>query len=111
MNTEEKKVSTITVDDIANYLRLTEVTESDQAQLATSLSSAKSYIKGQTGLTDEEMDTFPELIQAVYLLCADMYDNRSLYVGKMNLNKAIDSLLGMHRRNFIPEEEESKSND
>ena len=107
----EVKVSVITVEDIANYLRLTEVTEGEQTQLNASLSVAKSYIKGQTGLTDEEMDNYPELVQAVYLLCSDMYDNRSLYVGKLNLNKAIDSILSMHRGNLLPQDEEEDSND
>ena len=30
------------------------------------------------------------------VLCQDMYDNRSMYVDKNNMNKVVEAVLGMH---------------
>lgn len=105
------KVSEITYETLAEYIRLNEVTENDQAMLNTLLGVAKSYIKSYTGHTEEELDNYPDFIQVVFLLCQDMWDTRTMYVGKSNLNKAVDTILGMHSVNLLPQEDESASND
>lgn len=96
-------VSKITINDIANYLRISrnEMDTSLGLELKTYLNVAKKYIKDETGLTEEEIDKHEDFIIAVYVLCQDMFDNRTLYVDKSNTNKVIDTILGRHRRNLL----------
>ena len=47
------------------------------------------------------IDAFVDFVIVVYILCQDMYDNRSMYVDKNNLNKVVDSILGMHCTNLL----------
>lgn len=96
-------VSKITINDIANYLRISrnEMDTSLELELKTYLNVAKKYIKDETGLTEEEIDKHEDFIIAVYVLCQDMFDNRTLYVDKSNTNKVIDTILGRHRRNLL----------
>ena len=44
------KVSEITVKDIANYLRLSEVSEEDNKNIELFLNIAKNYIENYTGI-------------------------------------------------------------
>lgn len=98
------KVSTITSGDVADYLRLPEVTESDQALLNNLIGISKDFITKYTGRDD--LDEFPDFVIVVFVLCQDMWDNRTLYVDKTNLNFVVESILGMHSVNLIPEESE-----
>ena len=93
------KVSEITVQDIANYLRIVEMDEILINELETYLNIAKKYIKDETGLDD--LDEHEDFIIAIYILCQDMYDNRTLYVDKSNSNKVIETILGRHRENLL----------
>lgn len=93
------KVSKIKVDDVKKYLRITE--EDDDNLLELILQSAKSYIKGQVGIENIEMDNYPDLTIAVLIICQDLYDNRSVYVDKNNLNRTVDNIIFMHRGNLI----------
>lgn len=47
------KVSEITVKDIVNYLRLTEVDENIEKELNTYLDIAKNYIENYTGIPEK----------------------------------------------------------
>jgi hypothetical protein len=93
------KVSEITYNDIANYIRLTEVSEEEQTFLTNLLNIAKKFIEGYTGVKD--LDLHEDFVIVVYILCQDMYDNRSLYVDKTNLNKVVETILGMHSVNLL----------
>ena len=93
------KVSTITCDDIANYIRLQEVDEADKKLLTALITIAKKFITENTGVKD--LDEYDDFIIVVFILCQDMYDNRTLYVDKSNLNKVVETILGMHSRNNI----------
>ena len=100
------KVSDITPDYLAEYLRIYDVDQMVQDQLQTNINVAKAFIESYTGQPD--IDAFPEFVDAALLLCADMYDNRTAYVGKANVNKAIASILDLHSINLlVPEDEES----
>jgi hypothetical protein len=94
------KISEIKAENIADYLRLEEGTyyENNLDQL---IAISKAYIKSYTGLTDEEIDTHEDFIIVVYILCQDMYDNRTLYVDKSNINHVVDTILGMHCVNLV----------
>ena len=93
------KVSTITCDDIANYIRLQEVDEADKKLLNALITIAKKFITENTGVKD--LDEYDDFIIVVFILCQDMYDNRTLYVDKTNLNKVVETILGMHSQNNI----------
>lgn len=98
---ETKKVSSITENDIADYLRLSDPSSKDSNFIKQSIAVAKEYIISTTGIEEKELDKYPSFISVVYVLCADMYDSRSLYVDKTNLNKLVESILGLHDRNLL----------
>ena len=97
------KVSEITIEDVAKYIRVDDYEDSD---IETYLNIAKNYISSYTGIpvTNEEgenLDDFPDFVIVVYILCQDMYDNRTLYVDKNNINKVVQTILDMHTRNNL----------
>lgn len=93
------KVSEITIQDIADFIRLGEVDDADLKQLETLLIIAKDYIKNYTALDD--LDEYADLVIVVYILVQDMWDNRTLYVDKGNQNKVVQTILDMHTRNNL----------
>lgn len=103
-----KKVSEITVEDIANYIRLTEVSDIEKNELQTYLNVAKNYISNYTGIQEtsddpnvETLDTYADFMIVVYVLCQDLYDNRTMYVEKNSINKVVQTILDMHTRNNL----------
>jgi uncharacterized phage protein (predicted DNA packaging) len=99
-------VSEISSADIAEYLRIDEASPSETQQIDTFLAAAKAYIKGYTGLDAAGVDANPDIMAAVYVLCQDMYDNRSAYVDQNNVNKTVESILNMHCVNLLPRSDE-----
>ena len=95
---QNKKLSEVTVQDIAKVLRLDEY---DADWLETIRQAAVSYMVGQTGCDEVYMDNYPEFIPALMVLCQDMYDNRSYQVTNDKTNQVVDSILFQHRRNFL----------
>lgn len=100
------KVSEITAADVAEYIRLPEVTQGDQNTLDNLIGVAKTFITNYTGQTN--LDDFQDFVIVVFILCQDMWDTRTLYVDKSNLNKVVDTILGMHSINLLPTVEESE---
>lgn len=95
------KVSQITSTDLAEYMRLDEVSEADTTTLNNLLGIAKTFISNWTGRKPEELDDFNDFVIVVFILVQDMWDNRALYVDKTNLNKVVESILGMHQVNLL----------
>ena len=103
------KVSEITANRIANYLRLESVDKSLEKDLSTLLEVAINYIENYTGISrkkegeeqEETLDTYSDFVIVIYILCQDMYDNRCLYVDKTNTNKTVQTILDMHTRNNL----------
>ena len=93
------KVSYITYNDIADYIRLIEVSQEEQNLLTKLIGIAKAFVKDNTGV--EDLDEFDDFVIVIFILCQDMYDNRSLYVDKTNLNHVVENILGMHSVNNI----------
>ena len=93
------KVSTITPEDIANYIRLQELDEADKKLITALITIAKKFITENTGVKD--LDEYDDFLIVVFILCQDMYDNRTLYVDKNNINKVVETILGMHSQNNI----------
>lgn len=96
---EISKVSDITYEDVAEYIRLDELTEDDINTLNNLIDIAKTFIRNYTGRTD--LDVFQDFVIVVLVLCQDMWDNRTLYVDKTNLNYVVESILGMHSVNLL----------
>lgn len=95
------KVSEITAQDVAEYLRLSETTQDDLDTLNTLLTVAKVYVGEYTGRTIQDLDDYRDIIIVVLILCQDMWDNRTLYVDSSNVNKVVESILGLHSVNLL----------
>lgn len=94
------KVSEITVEDLKSYLRISdELSKDEEKFLKTILNSSINYIKNKTNI--EDVDKYSDLVIVVFVLCQDMYDNRTLYVDKNNINKVVSSILGQHDNNLL----------
>lgn len=93
------KVSDITTKDLAEYIRLVEVSDEDENTLSNLLEIAKTFISNYTG--QENLDQFQDFVIVVFILCQDMWDNRTLYVDKATLSYPVETVLGMHSINLL----------
>lgn len=94
------KVSELTVEELKAYCRAEDTPEAELL-LAAALAAAKGYIKNRNQITDDYMDQHEELTLVVYILVADMYDNRSATVASGMENKTVETILKLHDFNFI----------
>jgi len=96
-------VSEITVQDVAQYLKLdySSLTPEEIEELMYMLDSSRTFLMKYTGLTLAKLDESNDFVIAVYVLCQDMYDNRTFYVDKNNLNRVIQCILDMHCINLL----------
>lgn len=93
------KLSELTEADVLRFLHL-DGTEGDIPPSAL-LAAAKSYIRSETGLTDEEIDGHEDLTIAALILCADMYENRLTTAESSHENRTVSTILGFHRVNLV----------
>lgn len=98
---EISKVSDITYQDVAEYLRLYETSNDDVNTLNTLISVAKTFASNYTGRTIEELDNYKDFVIVVFILCQDMWDNRTMYVDSTNLNNVVQAILGLHSVNLL----------
>ena len=96
------QVSKVTSADLAEFLRVGEVTPSEEVFLETIIVAAKSYMCKYTGLATAQLDGSQDFVFVLLVLCQDMYDNRALYVDSTNVNLAVQSILDMHSVNLLP---------
>lgn len=96
-------VSDITVKNLADYLKLdySSLAEEEILELAAFLNAAETFIVDYTGLTLSQIDEHESLTVAIYVLVQDMYDNRTYYVDKNNLNRVVSMILDMHSINLL----------
>lgn len=94
---EITKLSELTPEYLAEYLRMPEPEESDLTFLKNSLLIAKDFVVNYTGQTLEELDKRVNICWAVQILCQDMYDTRTLYIEKKELNSAVKQILSLNR--------------
>lgn len=93
------KISEITESEIAEYLRLDPGTVPNV--LGPIRKAAAEYIKSYTGMDDAQIDAHEEFYAVFMVLAQDMYDNRSFTVNNANVNKVVESILGLHRTNLL----------
>lgn len=98
---EIMKVSDITYQDVADYLRLYEVNNDDINTLNTMINVAKTFASNYTGRNIEELDNYKDFVIVVFVLCQDMWDNRTMYVDSTNLNNVVQAILGVHSVNLL----------
>ena len=70
------KVSELTIEIVANYIRV-EVTTASKPILDMVLPAAVEYCATYTGLSKEALDEYDDMAMAVMALCGEFYDNRT----------------------------------
>lgn len=96
------KVSDVTNIDLAEYVRLDDASDLELNELERMRSGAVAFIKSYTGLTDEEVDEHEDITQVLFILVADMFDNRNYQMdGKSVVNPAVKSILNLHSVNLL----------
>lgn len=96
------KVSEVTNIDLAKYVRLDDASDLELNELERMRSGAVAFIKSYTGLTDEEVDEHEDITQVLFILVADMFDNRNYQIdSKSVVNPSVKSILNMHSVNLL----------
>ena len=95
------QVSKITPHELAKYAHEDETDQDVISTFTLIFSAVKAYIKGYTGLSDEQLDTKEDISIAVFVLANEMYENRIFTVKDNNVNKVIQSILDMHSINLL----------
>ena len=95
------KISDVTYSDVADYIHVYDLTDDEINTLNTLITVAKSYIQQYTGRTETEIDGYSDLVIVLLILIQDMWDNRTLYVDKSNLNNVVKSILNLHSVNLL----------
>lgn len=101
---EITKVSDITVQALADYLRIAAPSDADNTLLAAIIKAVPAYMCKYTGLSAAQLDESPDMVVAALCLAQDMYDNRSMYVDSSRQNLTVQSILDMHSINLLPSE-------
>ena len=96
------KVSDITVQALADYLRVADPSDADNTLLAAIIKAVPAYMTKYTGLSAAELDKYPDMVIAALALAQDMYDNRTIYADSTNPNMTVQSILDMHSINLLP---------
>lgn len=95
------KISEITTENLIAYCKeeLDDVLVIKEFEIL--LTGAKAYLRGQTGLTDAQMDEKEDLTIALMVLVNDMHENRVMSVEKSSVNKIVESIISMHSVNLL----------
>ena len=91
------KYGDITIADIKEYIRV----EDEDNLINTLLTASKLFVKSYTGLTVEQLDTHEDITVVIYVLCAEMYDNRQFTVSKKDISPVIKIILDMYSINLL----------
>ena len=99
---EINKVSDITVQALADYLRIADSSDAGNTLLAAIIKAVPAYMSKYTGLSAADLDKSSDLVIAALCLAQDMYDNRSIYADTNTPNLTVQSILDMHSVNLLP---------
>lgn len=94
-------VNEITVQNLADYLRIAELTPEDSLFLGQALEAAKTFIKHYTGINDDTLNGAADLVIVVYVLVQDMYDTRTYYTANTNVNAIVENILNAYSVNLL----------
>lgn len=93
-------ISNMTQETVIECLNI-DPDEVVESRLQIAMDSALSQIKGETGLTEEEIDELPDLVTAYLALVQDGYDNIGMQGDGKGINQVKGCILSLHRRNLI----------
>jgi len=93
------RISEITLDVLKNYIHVYH--DEDDTLLEAILSGATSYIQGYTGLSSDTLDLYDEITIALFVICTELYDNRSYTMNHHQVNPVVKTILGMHAINNL----------
>jgi hypothetical protein len=88
------KISEISLVDVKNYLHVYH--DEDDDIIAAIMKAAIAFVRNYTGLPEEKLDISDDLSLAVFILSAELYDNRVFTVDKSDINPVIQTILDMH---------------
>lgn len=97
------KINELTIEIIKVYCGITD-NDRDINTLITEilLPSAKSCIKGYTGLTDDEINRYDDLTTACLVLINDSFNNRDYTIDYKKVeNPTVTTILGMYSKNYL----------
>lgn len=94
------KISAVTTEELRTYCK---AEDEEEVVFDIILDACKAYIRGQTGLTDEEMDKYEDLTIALLILGADMYDNRTYQQKetKVTANLAVKAIIDQYQMTIL----------
>ncbi|MFD1957318.1 head-tail connector protein [Paenibacillus thailandensis] len=92
-------ISQITKQNIKDYIRMDY--DDDDSDLDIIMLAVKAYIKGYTGLTDEDMNTKDDLSIVYMVLCNELYSQRQYTVDNNKVNVVVKTILDMHSVNLL----------
>ena len=94
------KISKLTIEDLKTYCR---AEDEENSVFEIILAACKAFIRGQTGLTDDEMDQYEDLTIAALILASDMYDNRTYQQKetKVTANLAVKAIIDQYQMNIL----------
>jgi hypothetical protein len=93
------KISQVTEQELKDYAHVYH--DDDNLLFASILAAVKAYIKGYTGLSEEQLDSKEDLTMAMFVLSNELYDNRTFAVENDKVNTVIKSILDMHSVNLL----------
>lgn len=91
---------TIYLDGVAQTVDDDYTINDDTGLVAFDAAPAES-VEVSADYTAVPSDAFEDLPIAAYVLISDMYDNRAYVVDKSNVNRVVDSIVGLHATNLL----------
>lgn len=95
------KISEITPEIVKDYCGISD-NDSDELIKNVLMPSAKSYIVGYTGLSEQEIDEHEDISHAFIVLINDMYTQRDYTLSfQKQVNPAVSTILGLYSVNYL----------
>ncbi|MDE5854673.1 MAG: head-tail connector protein [Ruminococcus sp.] len=95
------KVNELTIDIIKDYCGICD-NDSDEIIEKVLLPFAKSYVKGYTGLSDNEINQYDDISIACMVLINDAYTQRDYTLSlHKQVNPCVKTILGMYAKNYL----------
>ena len=97
------KVSELPQNVVISHLRLHPdfVSDEDKTYIEALKSASIAFVEEYCNIDTVYIDAHEELTIAVLVLIGDMYDNRTRYVDKANLNRTVETILSLHDHNLL----------
>ena len=96
------KISEVTLEHLTDYIRLDDPGEIELDEIMRMKESAIAQMSAYTGLSEDEMEEYADITQALFVLVADMFDNRNYQIDKSGkTNDMVHCILNMHSVNLL----------